>query len=114
MIVTLISAYSCGIILNNKRAGVTLKYVDLYNLGELEEILPQVNLYLKQDKSGIKDNIKDGMPRNITSTISIIYSRNFDKIQINYIYNGGSKGRFFRYKYIDEYIILIPEEGKYE
>lgn len=114
MIAALISAYSYGIVINNKRSGVTFKYNDLYDLGELEEILPQVNLYLKNDNSGIKDRIQNGIPISISSTISIIYSRNFDKVQINYIYNGASKGRFFRYKYIGEHIILIPEEGKYE
>ena len=58
--------------------------------------------------------IKDGICINISSDIAIIYSNRLDKIQINYKYDGVSKGRFFRYKYIEENLILLPEEGKYE
>lgn len=112
MIVTLISTYSCGVVLNNKRAGITMKYIDLYDLGELEEILPKVNLYLKENN--INENIKDGVCRNINSDLAIIYSKKLDKIQINYKYDGVSKGHFFRYKIIGVNLILLPEEGKYE
>lgn len=112
MIITIISALSSVVVINNKRQGIEMKYIDLYNLGELDEILPEVNLYLK--KNHIKDTIKDGVCRNINNELSIIYSKNLDKVQVNYIYNGASKGRFFRYKFIEEEIMLLPEEGKYE
>lgn len=115
MIITVISAYSLEVVLNSKREGVTRKYEDIYRLSELEEILSVVNLYLKEDTSNIKDTIKDGASRNINvdSKLSIIYSSNYDQIQINYIYNGISKGHFFRYKYIENHIVLLPSEEKY-
>ena len=112
MIITLISAFSCGIVINNKREKITVKYNDLYNLGSFEEALLQTNLYLKNNKINL--NIEDGRAIDINKDLRIIYYKDKGRIQINYNDRGSAVGRFFRYKLMGEYIILFPEEGKYE
>lgn len=113
MIITLISAFTFDIALTNRRIDINKKYTDKYKLNELEEILSNVNLYLKNNALNINEKIKSGNSIDIGNNtgISIIYSKNYDKIQINYIYNGISKGRFFSYKYIANYIVLIPDNN---
>lgn len=113
MVITLISAFTFDIALANRRIDINKKYKDKYKLNELEEIVSNVNLYLKNNALSINDNIKSGNSIEIDNNtgLSIIYSKNYDKIQINYIYNGISKGRFFSYKYKDNYMVLIPDNN---